>query len=110
MSVFKKDVEFLAICLMCWSEGICHGESQSETEPRKSRGLSWRWQTLRFGDFLGLCRGSRLVGIGPVSPECRISEIGIIVSGTRELPTSGAARFYFRCRLGARTSIRMECV
>ena len=32
MSVFKKDVGFLAICLMCWLEGICHDESQSETD------------------------------------------------------------------------------
>ena len=30
--VFKKDVEFLPICLMSWSEGICHDESQSETD------------------------------------------------------------------------------
>ena len=32
VSVFKKDVEFLPICLMCWSKGICHGESQSDTD------------------------------------------------------------------------------
>ena len=60
-----------------------------------------RWQTFRFGDFLGLGRGSGLVGIGiVVSHECRISERGIIVSGARGLHTSGGASF-----LGRRCSI-----